>query len=62
MKGFIDFVREGRIPNTSPVAARYSVAAGVLATESLRGGNCLKQVPRLDPALEKYFEEGQKRN
>ncbi|MBT3276218.1 MAG: Gfo/Idh/MocA family oxidoreductase [Spirochaetales bacterium] len=59
VRSFIDFVREGKKPNTSPVAARYSVAAGVQATLSLRNGNGLKEVPLLDPSLEKYFEDGQ---
>ena len=59
VRSFIDFVREGKIPNTSPVAARYSVATGVQATESLRNGNGLRQVPPLDPALVEYFDKGQ---
>jgi predicted dehydrogenase len=60
VKSFVDFVREGTIPNTSPVAARYSVAAGVMATESLRNGSGLLSVPTLDPELERYFAEGQR--
>lgn len=60
VRSFIDFIREGIMPNTSPVAARYSVAAGVCATESLRSGSGLKQIPALDPKLERYFAEGQK--
>ena len=60
VKSFIDFVREGTIPNTSPVAARYSVAAGIVATESLRNGSGLLPVPMLDPELEQYFADGQR--
>ncbi len=60
IRSFIDFVREGKTPNTSPAAARYSVAAGVQATESLRNGCGLVDVPSLDPSLEAYFENGQK--
>jgi predicted dehydrogenase len=36
---FIDYVREGVVPNTSPLAARNAVAAGVMATESIRDGS-----------------------
>jgi predicted dehydrogenase len=59
VRSFVEFVRDGVIPNTSPVAARYAVAAGVMATESLRTDNALRSVPRLDPQLEAYFERGQ---
>ena len=59
VRSFIEFVRDGVIPNTSPVAARYAVAAGVMATESLRTDNARRTVPRLDPQLEAYFERGQ---
>ncbi len=56
---FLAFIRDGVIPNTSPVAARYSVAAGVMATESLRDGCTPRVVPDLDPDLMAYFENGQ---
>lgn len=61
IEAFIRFIRDGVAPNTNPVAARYSVAAGVKATESLRRGSRLMQVPTLDPELEAYFTRGQKR-
>jgi predicted dehydrogenase len=57
---FIDFVRDGTVPNTSPVAARYAVAAGVAATQSLRSGNAPQDVPTLAPALVDYFDRGQR--
>lgn len=57
---FIDFIREGKEPNTSPIAARYAVAAGVLGTESLRNDGGRKTLPRLDESIVAYFENGQK--
>ena len=59
VRAFIDFLRDGKTPNTSPVAARYAVAAGALATESLRSGCEPLDVPALAPDLEAYFEGGQ---
>jgi predicted dehydrogenase len=52
---FLRFVRSGGPINTSPVAARYSVATGCQATESLRNGGVPMDVPQLDPALEAHF-------
>lgn len=52
---FIGFLRGGR-PQTSPVAARYSVAAGCQATASLRSGSQPLPVPPLPPDLRAYFE------
>ncbi|MGV9881429.1 Gfo/Idh/MocA family protein [Streptomyces sp. NPDC003006] len=56
---FVRFVREGGRTDTSPVAARMAVAAGVGATQSLRDGGTPREVPGLDPALIAYFERGQ---
>ncbi|MFG2833900.1 Gfo/Idh/MocA family protein [Streptomyces zaomyceticus] len=56
---FVRFARDGGITDTSPVAARMSVAAGVRATESLRTGGTPRAVPPLDPELAAYFERGQ---
>ena len=53
---FLRYVREGGEIKTSPVAARYSVAAGCLATESLRNGSTPMLVPELDEDLLDYFE------
>jgi predicted dehydrogenase len=58
---FLRFVREGGATDTSPVAARMAVAAGVRATESLRDGGTPREVPDLDPELIAYFERGQTR-
>jgi predicted dehydrogenase len=56
---FIDFIRDGKATNTSPVAARNAIAVGCMATESLRTDNAIRHVPMLDPLLAAYFDEGQ---
>jgi predicted dehydrogenase len=61
MKEFLRFVRAGGQTETSPVAARDAVAAGVRATESLRGGGGALPVPQLGDDLIRYFENGQVR-
>ena len=57
---FLRFVRDGSATDTSPVAARNAVAAGVCATDSLRSGSAPQQVPALDSSLLDYFARGQK--
>ncbi|MCP3686226.1 MAG: Gfo/Idh/MocA family oxidoreductase [bacterium] len=52
---FIDFVREDKTPTTSPVAARYSVAAGDAATKSLRNNGTPVDVPLLEERLVSHF-------
>ena len=56
---FLRFARSGGRTDTSPVAARMAVAAGVLATDSIRGGSEAKSVPALEAGLREYFERGQ---
>jgi predicted dehydrogenase len=56
---FVRFAREGGVTDTSPVAARMAVAAGVHATASLRNGGSPREVPALAPELVAYFEAGQ---
>ncbi|MBY8879349.1 Gfo/Idh/MocA family protein [Actinacidiphila acidipaludis] len=56
---FLRFARSGGRTDTSPVAARMAVAAGVRATESLRDGGTPRDIPPLDPALVRYFADGQ---
>lgn len=56
---FCRFVRAGGPTSTSPVSARMSVAAGYLATESLRSGGTPFTVPALDPKLVDYFDRHQ---
>lgn len=55
MAEFLRFVRDGGPTETSPVAARYAVAAGLMAAESLRNGSTPRMVPALPQELETYF-------
>lgn len=55
---FLRFARSGGHVSTSPIAARYSVAAGYRATESLRNGGIPLDVPPVDPSVRAYFEHG----
>ncbi len=52
---FIRYVREGGPTTATPAAARNSVAAGCMATQSLREGGVPHDVPPLEPELEEYF-------
>jgi predicted dehydrogenase len=61
VREFINFVRDGVKTNTSPIAARNSVAVGVLGHKSMRGGLAPQDIPQLPKALIKYFENGQKK-
>ncbi len=53
---FVRYVRQGGTIATSPVAARFSVAAGCQATESLRHGGQPQDVPPLPADLRAHFE------
>jgi predicted dehydrogenase len=53
---FLRYVRSGGATETSPVAARYAVAAGCAGAESLRAGGTPVRVPEADPAVVAYFE------
>ncbi|HEY4268613.1 MAG TPA: Gfo/Idh/MocA family oxidoreductase [Galbitalea sp.] len=52
---FLDHVVNGTELSVSPVAARQAVAAGALATQSLRAGSVPLDVPSLQPKIESYF-------
>jgi len=54
---FLKFVREGGETSVSPIAARYSVAAACMATDSLRNAGAPRNVPPLDPEIIAYFEQ-----
>ena len=54
---FVRFCRRGGPIKTSPVAARYSVAAGCAATESIRSDGEPRDVPKLPEDLRRYFEQ-----
>ena len=52
---FVRFAREGGSTQTSPLAARHSVAAGCAATYSLRNGGVPVDVECVDPTIAAYF-------
>ena len=52
---FVRYIRTGGKVTTSPIAARYSVAAGCLAAHSMRHGGIPMDVPRLPDDLTAYF-------
>ncbi|MGF1634765.1 MAG: gfo/Idh/MocA family oxidoreductase, partial [Phycisphaerae bacterium] len=54
---FIRYVREDAPISTSPVGARYAVAAACCATESLRAGGRPVDVPAVDPELAAYIDQ-----
>ncbi|MCY2929064.1 MAG: Gfo/Idh/MocA family oxidoreductase [Planctomycetota bacterium] len=56
---FLRWVRVGGSIATSPVAARFSVAAGCAATRSLRNGSVPQDVAPLEGGLRSWFESGQ---
>ncbi|HCE46968.1 MAG TPA: oxidoreductase [Lentisphaeria bacterium] len=55
--GFIDYIRKGRTPYTSPIASRYSVATGCMGAESIRSGGKPFDIPKLKPDIERYFSK-----
>ena len=61
VREFLTFVRDGGKTNTSPIAARNSVAVGVLGHTSMRSGCSAQKIPPLPKDLIRYFENGQKR-
>lgn len=61
VKAFVNFALNGIAPNTSPVAARNAVAAGILGHESMRNGNIPKEMPKLPQNIIDYFNNGQAR-
>ena len=61
MDEFLRFVAKGDRTDTTPLGAREAVAAGVLATKSLREGSLPFDVPRVSPELTRYFENNQDR-
>jgi predicted dehydrogenase len=54
---FVDYVRTGCKISTSPIAARNSVAAGCMATESLRNGSTPRDIPPLDDDTIAHFDK-----
>lgn len=56
---FLRFARDGGVTDTSPIAAREAVAAGVLAAQSLRSRGSSLDIPPLPAAWIEYFNAGQ---
>ena len=56
---FLRFAAHGGPTETSPLAAREAVAAGVAGTVSMRSGGSPVAVPELDPGLVDYFSAHQ---
>jgi predicted dehydrogenase len=52
---FIRYLRQGGTIATSPIAGRYAVAAGYLATQSLRSGSTPMDVPAVADHILDYF-------
>jgi hypothetical protein len=55
VREFIATVRGSAIPTTSPIAARYSVAAGCAGAQSLRNGSIPVNVQPLAPDTTEFF-------
>jgi predicted dehydrogenase len=55
MAEFLRYARHGGATDTSPLAARESVATGCIATESLRAGGEVRTVPRVPAKLAAHF-------
>jgi len=56
MAEFLRYARDGGHTETSPLAARESVATGCMATKSLRSGGKALKVPALDAAVARWFK------
>jgi hypothetical protein len=54
---FLRYIREGGKIATSPIAARYSVAAGCQAAASLRSNATPLDIPPVDPKIREYFDK-----
>ena len=54
VQGFVDYIRDGKYPVTSPQAARYSVACGCAGAESIRSGGMPVEIAPLSAEMENY--------
>lgn len=61
VQDFLDFVRSGKQTNTTPIAARNAVAAGVLGHYSMRNGCIPQDIPPVSKELLRYFANNQQR-
>lgn len=55
---FLRYVRDGGQTDTSPLAARESIAAGCAATDSLRQGGIVQKVPAPNATVARWFKQG----
>jgi predicted dehydrogenase len=55
VRAFVDYVRTGQRPATTPQSARYSVACGCAGAESIRAGGRPIEVPPLPDELEHHL-------
>lgn len=53
---FLRYLQQGGAIATSPIAARYAVAAGCLAAESMRNGNIPCDIPPVRDEIRAYFD------
>jgi len=53
-KNFVEILRGNTETYSTPQAARYSIATGCLATESLRNGGKPRSIPKLPTELEQH--------
>ena len=51
---FIDMLRGTEVPNSTPQAARYAVAAGIMGAKSIRNNSMPYDVPALSEELENF--------
>ncbi len=54
IQGFVDYIRDGKPPVTTPQASRYAVATGCAGTESIRSGGMPVNVKTLSDEIENY--------
>ena len=54
---FVRFVRDDEKVTTSPIAARYAVAAGCMAAESMRNGGAPRDIPPLPDEIAAWFKK-----
>ena len=57
VEGFLQYLLNNVTPNVSPIDARNSVAAGVCATQSLRGEMGMIDVPPVSKEIQAYFSK-----
>ncbi len=57
VKEFVEFVRDDGPISVSAIASRNSVAAGCMATESLRNGSTPREIPPVDDDILAYFSD-----